>query len=96
MPYMFSDEEIEKLAEQLAILLLPKLLSAMKSKATWTVNQLQGEHYTAAQVSEMFQVSKQTIYRLAAEGNLPSVKVGKNGIRFERYAIEQAREAGVI
>ena len=96
MPYIFSDEDLERLSEKLAIVLLPKLLSAMKSKSEWAVNRLQGEYYTAAELSDMLSVSKQKIYRMASDGSLPCIHVGKGGVRFERHVIDQARQEGRI
>ncbi len=44
--------------------------------------------YTAAELAELLRVSKKTIYRLVASGELRGMKVGKS-IRFGRKAVEQ-------
>ena len=90
----FSDDEMEQLAERIAIHLLPMLVQTLKDKATWTVNQLQGEHFTVKQVAEQFQISRQTVYRLAKEDRIDSEKVGKGSVRFTRNAIEKAQREG--
>lgn len=96
MPYHFDNAEMDELASRIAEKLLPILVETLKSKATWTVGQLQGEYYTASQLAKMLNVSTQTIYTLAKEKKLASVKVGKVGVRFARQDIDQARKDGVI
>jgi len=43
---------------------------------------------TGAEVAELFRVSRETVYRLAARGKLPAQKVGRVW-RFPRHAIEE-------
>lgn len=92
----FSEEEIEDLATRIANKLLPDLVEALKNKAKWTVNNLQGEHFTAKEVAGMFSCSHQTIYKLAKENKIDSVTVGKSGVRFSRNAIEKAQREGLL
>jgi excisionase family DNA binding protein len=90
----FSEEEIDLLSQKIAINLLPMLVEALKSKAVWTVNQLQPEHFTARDVGEMFSCSYKTVYKLAKEGKIDSITVGKSGVRFSRNAIDKAQREG--
>ena len=90
----FSDEEMDMLADKIAVRLLPMLIECMKGKTRWAVNQLQGEHFTAKDVAEMFSCSPKTIYKLKDEKKLDFVTVGKSGVRFSRNAIEKAQREG--
>lgn len=50
--------------------------------------------YTAKELSEVFRVSKATIYRLTKEGTLPSIKIGPGKVRQQyRYRWGDVREA---
>ena len=88
--YKFSEEEIQELSERIAGLLLPILVETLKDKARYTINQLQGDHLTVAQVADMFQCSKQHVYRLCNEGVMSHTKIGGRGIRISRAIVEQA------
>ena len=90
----FSEEEIDMLSNKIAINLLPMLVEALKSKAEFTVNKLQGEHFTVKQVADMFQISVKTMYRMVDNDELVAQRIGKRGIRFSRNEIEKARQDG--
>jgi excisionase family DNA binding protein len=90
----FSEEEMDLLAEKIAVRLLPMLIECLKDKARWTVKELQGEHFTAKEVAERYKCSPKTIYRLAKENRIETVPVGKAGVRFSRNAVEKAVKEG--
>jgi excisionase family DNA binding protein len=90
----FSDDEMDILAERIAERLLPKLIRCLQEKTRWAVSELQPEHYTAKDVGEMFSCSFKTVYKLAKEGKIDSMAVGKSGVRFSRNAIEKAQREG--
>jgi len=96
MPYHFDEAEIEELSSRVAEKLLPQLIKALKDKATWLVDEMQGEYYTAAELAEMLNVSVQTIYRMKNSGQLPFSTVGKHGVRFAKQDINIARREGKI
>ena len=48
---------------------------------------------TAEQLAERWQVAKQHVYRLAREGRLPVVKIGRY-MRFQAGAIEAWEQGG--
>lgn len=43
---------------------------------------------TADEVSELLNVGRQRVYQMARDGQIPSVRIGANTIRFRRDAVE--------
>jgi len=52
------------------------------------MSQIEAKVYTAAQVAELLQLGRATVYSLARDGKLPgAVKIGR-ALRFRRQAID--------
>ena len=52
------------------------------------VNIMSGKFMKAGEVAEMFDIALMTVYRLAKEGLLPSIKIGR-AVRFSEEEMEQ-------
>ncbi len=72
----FSEEEMDILADKIAVRLLPMLVECLKNKTKYAINQLQGEYLNAQQVAEIFNVSDKTIYRLWRNRALRTTSTG--------------------
>ena len=95
MESILSQEEIRRVANALAEIIMPQVKEFVKSKAEWTVRELSAlsaAYLSVKELAELFHVSEKHIRNLLEEG-LPHIRVGTS-IRIERSLIKQAIAEG--
>jgi len=91
----FSDDEIRKLANKLAEIIIPQIQEVIKGKAVWTVKELSklsADYMSIKDLAKLFKVSDQHIRNLINKG-LPVVKVGTH-IRIDKNLVRNAIDEG--
>jgi excisionase family DNA binding protein len=91
----FSDDEIELLASRLADILLPRILSAVNTKGKLIAKKSQSPLMSASEVAKRIGTRTKHVYEMAADGRIPSVKVGRY-VRFDRILLEDAIRNGTL
>ena len=47
-------------------------------------------------IAKRLNCGKSTIYKLAREGKIPTVRIGKTGVRFDYHAVFEALQRGAV
>ena len=50
---------------------------------------------TAAEIARRLRCGKSTIYKLAKSGNIPTIRIGKTGVRFDYRAVLEALQRAI-
>ena len=93
--FELSDDEIRKLANQVAGIIMPQIAEIIKGKATWTVKELSklsADYMSIKDLAKLFKVTDQHIRNLIGQG-LPVVKVGTH-IRIDKSLVRHAIDEG--
>ncbi len=93
MPFIFSDEEIEALAERISAHMLPILVEALKRKATMKARSIPPNLMSVDELAERLNTNRKWVYRKVKDGVIPGKKVGKF-LMFEREEIESIIKEG--
>lgn len=49
-----------------------------------------GEFLTARELAAVFKLNPQTLYRLARQGMIPAIRIGKKSLRFDPFQVREA------
>lgn len=49
-----------------------------------------GEFLTAREMAAVFKLNPQTLYRLARQGMIPAIRIGKKSLRFDPFQVREA------
>ena len=91
MEMIMSDDEIRRVANMLAEIVMPQIKEFVKGKVEWSVGELtalNGEYYTVAEMMEQFKISERLLRKMI-EAGLPTVRFN-SAIRIEKSILRDA------
>jgi excisionase family DNA binding protein len=93
MPYVLSDEEVDRIADRLAQKLKPEIeLAIINGLAAITYAALDTKYLTVAEISKKYHMSDRAIRQLIDEKKLACVRIGRSvrisNIEMERHIRE--------
>ena len=91
METFLSDDEIRRVANKLAEIIMPQVKEFVKHKVEWSVGELtalNGEYFTVGELMEQFKISERLIRKMIEDG-LPVVRFN-SAIRIEKSILRDA------